>query len=126
MGAVMVALLLAAQGTQPPESQWVEIARDDRTTDYIDARTIQVMGDRRTVWHRRVYAQPIENGAVVRLYNVEMDCRLRTQALLAGRDSDASGRLVESHDYPAPNRIPVRPGSLGELVFNAVCRPNSN
>jgi len=125
MGGAIIALMLVAQAAQQSD-RWVSVVQTTEQTDYIDARTIQIEGDRRIFWDRAVYTRPRADRIASQLFHVEMDCGRRTQALLGGTDYDQSGRVVESHDIADPQFSSVIPDSRGERLLETVCGLHSN
>jgi hypothetical protein len=114
-----VALLLIAQ---PDAGGWVEVSRNRQLTNYIDARSVRAIADRRLLRQRVVLATALPTGTVTAEYAVEISCDRRTIALWGGVERDRTGRVVRSRKLPRPSIISIAPNSTADRIFEYVCR----
>ena len=124
---MLIAMLaLAAQAASTPDG-WVEFGRNDQLTQSIDARSIRVEGDRRTLRHRAVFSRPMPDGTVSVTFDVEVNCGRRTITLLGGATRNGAGETIQDHQLPASARQAEAPESEAqEAMLQLACSLSSN
>ena len=113
----MVLIAIALMMAVPPE-RWVRVGGDPgRSQEFLDTESIRRSGDKVTLWTRRDFAP----GQGTAWNEVEIDCRLRTEAVLAHVRDD--GRAI-SHNEVRPHRAaaPIARNSTEERIREIACR----
>lgn len=105
-------------------SDWIEIGvATDGTRALVDRTSIIEAGSRVALWQRfafgRSKARSGGPAAVDQL--VVYDCPARTVWTLESRDVDETGKVGPLRPAGQPREDPVPPGSLPELIYDAVC-----
>ena len=119
----MILAVVLALAVQPEGSRWIEHYRDATQVFAVDALTLRIEGDRRTFWRRISHLSPMPNGATASFFSVVIDCRARTQTVLAALQHDRGGNVIQEVTYPDPRSDPVAPDSVGEQLLEMVCVP---
>ncbi len=113
-----VVFLLLSQMEQYP---WFEVWRDQQRTHYVDILSIRANGERRFLRHRIDRATPLPSGTVTAEYEVEINCRARTIALLESEEWDEEARTVRSRTYARPTPHPIHPSSVAQRFLELAC-----
>lgn len=115
-----VVFLFLSQMDQYP---WLEVSRDRQRTHYVDILSIRAIGERRFLRHRIDRATPLPSGTVTAEYEVEINCRARTIALLKSEEWDEDARTVRSRAHVRPTAHPIDPSSVAQIFFELTCDP---
>lgn len=117
MISVMAALVLAQAA---PAQRWLPLGGSDSGEvyrDYLDTASISRAGPTVTLWTRRDFAA----GQRTAWHEVEVDCAKKRDSILAFVQDEAG---TVSHNVVRPHRpsAPIAANSLGERIFQIVCR----
>ncbi|NML07384.1 surface-adhesin E family protein [Sphingomonas sp. G-3-2-10] len=114
----MFALLFA---TNAPDPRWHYIDGTDRMAMYVEAGTITIEGDTRSVLTLSAYAQPRANGAYNIAVTMGFHCTKKLFRTIEFAALDAEGNILVSEPSPTPEyRVPGE-GSYNDQVMRFVC-----
>ena len=132
---VAVAMLVAGAAATTPlsattlqteslEDRWVEVGSDDESVYHLDTRTVERTGDLRRVWRRTRFHQPLPDGAVVVMDQLEWDCAFRMYAPIAYARLRADGTTIVSGNIHPRRREAegIVPGTSSEREYEILCR----
>lgn len=112
---ILIALTLAAAA---PQERWLHVGGiPNRYEEYVDTQSVERSGDRVTLWTRR----DVSDDAGTVWNELELDCRKRTETILAFVKIDGSS---VSHNQVRPHRpaSPIPPDSLSRKILDIACR----
>jgi hypothetical protein len=115
MSFFLTALILTVA---EPTDRWVPVrGRQGTHRDYLDLQSIQRNGTKVTLWTRRDFA-----GQQRTLWHeIEVDCSTRSDAIIAWVQDDA-GTVTHNPTRPHRPSAAIPPDSLGQAIFDHVCR----
>jgi hypothetical protein len=129
-GAALTGLLagelLPSRGKQQASARadWVEIGvATDGTKAFVNRLSITDTAPRVVLWQRFVLGTArAQSGAARTVEQLVMyDCGTRTVSTLESRELGRSGTLLRTQRFDSPPEDEVRPGSLPEYIYDAVC-----
>lgn len=129
-GAALTGLLagelLPSRGKQQPSARadWVEIGvATDGTKAFVNRLSITDTAPRVALWQRFVLGIARAQSEAARTMEqlVMYDCGSRTVSTLESRELGRSGILLRTQRFNPPLEDKVRPGSLPEYIYDAVC-----
>jgi hypothetical protein len=87
----------------------------------VDGASLEQDENARTAWFRMIDPPPV--GISLHAYRLRIDCHTRVILPLAHRLYDASGAVVEEHEYTGPEQLPspVESGTVTEIAFLSLC-----
>jgi hypothetical protein len=108
-------------------ADWVEVFRDGAYTVYADPATVVKTGDNTKMWvlydYRSVQSSNTSKPYRSSRRQSEYDCKGRQSRilLLTGHSGNMAG-VDTVFSFSTPDKWePVRPGSLGEVIWNIAC-----
>lgn len=100
--------------------RWTSIGDWTGESMEIDAANLREEGPRRIVWVRSVYKTPVK-GVTFDLFKFEIDCDARTAIILAARQEDNTGKVLDSVTMRGREAMDIPAEGRGQIVFKAVC-----
>ena len=104
-------------------AEWVEYAKDESDTFYLDPATIRKDGNMRRVWLLRNFSQRDKDGAMAARNRMEIDCKQERFRFLARstHSEPMAGGTVLTQQNESNNWTSIPPNTVAELTFNLVC-----
>ena len=115
MSFILAAMMMSVA---VPIDRWIPVSGNDGTQrDYLDRHSIQRNGHKVTLWTRRDF-----DGQQRTLWHeIEVDCAAKRDTIIAWVEDNA-GAVTHNPNRPHRPSAPISPNSLGQFVFDLVCR----
>ena len=117
--------LLPSRGNRVPSpEEWVEVGvATDGTKAFVNRHSITDDGPRVALWQRfALGAAKAGSGAAESVEQlVVYDCPTRIVSTLESRELARSGAILRTQRFDPPPQDRVRPGSLPEYIYDAIC-----
>jgi hypothetical protein len=101
-----------------PTDRWIPVSGSEGPhRDYLDRHSIQRNGHKVTLWTRRDFAGQQR----ILWHEIEIDCAAKMDTIIAWVEDNAG---AVTHNVHSPHRpsATIPPGSLGQTIFDLVCR----
>jgi hypothetical protein len=116
--------LLLASGSALAEWQLIAI-NDQDSMFYIDPATIRKDGNMRTFWRKSEFKSRGNTGSMSTRAKIEIDCKkeaYRFFAVTGFAESNLSGRMFFSTDFPNDPFIAIAPDTIDSTFMQRVCK----
>ena len=111
-------LITLALSAMTPADRWVHVGGSaNQYEEHVDQESIKRSGDKVSLWTRRDFA----NDRGTAWHELELDCRMRTETILAYVRDDG-GSISHNSVRPHKEASPIPANSLQEKIFDLACR----
>ncbi len=114
----------AAGSGQPLAATWTRINAAGSDELWYDRERLVINGAEVTVWRRVVFAvtQQFKTFQVrSALYREQINCDEHTMRVHAQLFHAPDGLVVEHTNFPAPEAVPIVPGTVGDALWRTLC-----
>lgn len=116
------AAALALDARKIPDD-WVEIGvATDGTRAFVSSSSLVAPGPGRVAARQQfVLGQPAKNGTVKVEQDVVYECSGRNVLTSRSTERGGGGKVIRDHRFSPPQSDLVRPGSMPQYIFDAIC-----